>query len=109
MTVKVLRKVGLAAAAKTLERHRAKRTGWQRITRICHDSGQTTYWDKTWVTELACRSWRLMPRTGRIIVSQVEDELRRANTFSISRLELVERLNDRVAEMGLADAVPVDV
>ncbi|MCE5325182.1 MAG: hypothetical protein LLG01_02085 [Planctomycetaceae bacterium] len=107
MAVKVLGKVGLGGASRTLGTHSSKRGLWRRGMCICHGDDRTTYWDKAWVAELAAKSWHLMPATGRIIAGEVETELRRRKISRITRGKLVELLNRRVVAMGLADAVPV--
>ncbi len=109
MAVKVLRRVSLAEAAETLRMHRGQTHAWRHVMRVQHYSGAVTYWDKAWLSELACKSWYLMPRTGRLIAAQIEEQLRRANRTDISRGELVEMVNRCVTELGLGDAVPVTV
>ena len=109
MAEKVLARVSLADAAKTLRTHRSETHTWRRAMRVRHYDGKVTYWDKAWLGELACKSWYLMPRTGRIIAGQIEQKLCRANREIVSREELVEMVNRRVTEFGLGDAVPVAV
>lgn len=109
MAVKVLRRVSLAGAAETLRTHRGQTHAWRHVMRVQHHGGAVTYWDKAWLSELACKSWYLMPRTGRLIAAEIEEQLRRTDRKSISRGELVEMVNRRVTELGLGDAVPVAV
>ena len=109
MAVKVLGRVCLAAAAKILRAHRAETHVWRCAMRVHHHGGRVTYWDKAWLSKLTCQSWHLMPRTGRIIVAQIEQELRRGRVASISRGEVVAMVNRLVGQFGLADAVPVTV
>ena len=109
MAEKVLARVSLAEAADALRMHRGETHAWRRAMSVRHYDGKVTYWDKTWLSELACRSWYLLPRTGRIIAADIEEQLRRGNRETISRRELVEMVNRRVTELGLGDAVPVAV
>lgn len=109
MAVKVLRRVALAGAAETLRTHCGQTHAWRHVMRVQHYDGKVTYWDKAWLSELACKSWYLMPRTGRLIAAELEEQLRRANKEIVSRGELVEMVNRCVTELGLGDAVPVAV
>lgn len=109
MAEKVLARVSLAEAAKTLRAHRSETHAWRRAMRVRHFDGKVTYWDKAWLSELACKSWYLMLSTGRIVAAEIEDKLRCANREIVSRGELVEMVNRRVTELGLGDAVPVAV
>jgi hypothetical protein len=109
MAVKVLRRVSLDGAAETLRMYRGQTHAWRHVMRVQHYGGTVTYWDKAWLSELACRSWYLMPRTGRLIAGEIEKQLRCANKEIVSRGELVEMVNRRVTEFGLGDAVPVAV
>lgn len=109
MAVKVLARVSLAEAAETLRMHRGQTHAWRHMMRVQHYGGRVTYWDKAWLSELACKSWYLMPRTGRIIAGEIEQLLRHADKEIVSRGELVEMVNRRVTELGLGDAVPVAV
>jgi len=107
MALKALRYVGLASAAEAAESYSRWRMLVRGRLRIRHEEGKLTYWDKGWLCELACRSWHVMPTTGRILAGIVELGLLRGEDTVVWRQAVVERLNDVVAEYGLADAVPV--
>jgi hypothetical protein len=106
MVIKVLRRVGFVAAAEGLEAHRIWRQQRRGELRIRHDSGQVTRFDRTWLAELASRSWHISPAAARIIAGDVENELLRGSHAELRREDVVELLNTRMAQFGLADAVP---
>jgi len=107
MAVKVLRRVRMADAAEAMEAHWQWREERRRAIRIVHAGGNVTMWDKSWLAEVARRSWHIMPSTARIIAGQIETSLLQSKHSEYDRECLVEQLNARVAEYGLADAVPV--
>ncbi|MCK4601348.1 MAG: hypothetical protein KAU28_02705 [Phycisphaerae bacterium] len=107
MCVKVLRRVRLRRAACRLETHHAWRNARRLQIQLDHYGGKTTFWDKGWLCKFACRSWHLSPATGRIIAGIVEQELLAGQDNCVSRQSVIEMLNARVVEFGLADAVPV--
>lgn len=107
MTVKALCCSGLARASKAMEAHRDRRQAGRRALRIRHDDGKLTQWDKSWLGELARRSWFLSPTTGRFLAGRVEAELIARRAAEVARYDVLEMLNRQVAEYGLADAVPV--
>jgi hypothetical protein len=106
MTVKVLRHCGFDAPADALEAHRAERQARRQRVRIRHEDGKVTLWDKSWLSEVAQRSWFLSPTTGRILAADVERDLLAAQVGVVHREDVVDMLNQRVAQYGLADAVP---
>ena len=125
MTLKVLRHVQFIAAADAMENYRVWRTSRRRQLRITHADGRVTHWDKGWLARVGAQSWKIGPGTARIIAADVEQELltNAANVANISnaalpanrtgrqevflRQDVLELFNRRVAEFGLADAVPV--
>jgi hypothetical protein len=107
MTIKVLRRVGLAPAAEALEFHHSWRAIRRKKIRVRHDTGRVTGWDKSWLAKFICRSWDVLPVTGRIIASMLEDELLGEDRNHFGREDLVGRMNECVAAYGLAGAVPV--
>jgi hypothetical protein len=107
MVVKVLHRAGLVRAADAMETCRAARAEARRHLCICHDGGQSTQWDKGWLSQLAQRSWFLSPVTARILAGEVERELLSRGPGVVARRDVLDMLNQRVAEYGLADAVPV--
>ena len=109
MVLKVLRRVGMAPAAMAVEAYRGWRDGRRRQIRIQHECGEVTLCDKGWLSELACRGWHLSSKAGRIIAAQVERDLLAGRRNELSRQEVQDMINERVAEFGLADAVPVEV
>jgi len=107
MALKALRHVGLAPAAEAAERYRQWRMLLRGQLRVRHEEGKLTYWDKGWLRDFACRSWRIMPTTARILAGIVELRLLRGDDTIVRRQAVVDMLNDVMAEYGLADAVPV--
>jgi transcriptional regulator NrdR family protein len=107
MVVRILRKTHLEAVAEQLEAHRLARTYRRHKLQVRHDGEQVTMWDKSWLSELASRSWHLLPVTGRIIAGRIEERLIQGSAETVSRQEIVEMLNEEVASFGLAEAVPV--
>jgi hypothetical protein len=107
MAVKVLRRCRLGAAGEAMEAHRTERQVRRSRLHVCHDGDKLTLWDKNWLSQLAQRSWFLSPATGRILAAEIERSLLAARVTLVARQEVVDMLNGRVAEYGLADAVPV--
>ena len=107
MAVKVLWRVRLSAAAEAMEFHRSWRSIRRRAIRIRHEGGRQTAWDKGWLAKFVCRSWDLLPATGRIVAAMVENELLQETQKHFPREDLIRRMNDCVAALGLADTVPV--
>ena len=107
MAIKVLRRCRLMRAAESLQSSRTERRLRRSRLRVRHHDGRTTLWDKSWLGELAQRSWFLSPRTGRLLAGEVEGALLGAEATVVSRQDVLDMLNERVAQYGLADAVPV--
>jgi hypothetical protein len=107
MTMKVLRRVGLLAAADAMDRHHTWREIRRKRLRIEHDAGRLTRWDKSWLAKFICRSWDVLPATGRIVAGMLEEELLAEPRRQFSRQDVIARMNECVASLGLADAVPV--
>lgn len=107
MVLKVFRRVRLDAAAKVMEAHRAWRERERTNLRVVHECGKETLWDKSWLVQLACRSWNIQRPTGRFLVGQLESRLLSKRCRSVSREHLVNTINQMVTWYGLADAVPV--
>lgn len=106
MAVKVLRRVRMDLAADAMEARFAWRENRRRRLRIRHENGSLTLWDKSWVVEMALRSWWLMPQTARILAGHVE-LLALCDEEELPRHAIVDWLNESVSQFGLADAVPV--
>lgn len=109
MSVKVLRRVGLGATADAAEAHHARRRKLRRRLRVRHDGGEVTLWDKSWLVALACCGWNVSQATARILAGHIEDELLTDAPRALARREVLDLLNVRVAQWGLAEAVPVDL
>ncbi|HUT61945.1 MAG TPA: ATP cone domain-containing protein [Phycisphaerae bacterium] len=107
MAVKVLRRVRLGEAADLLEEHHTWRDCVRRGLVVKHDDGRVTCWDKSWLAELVCRSWGLLPGTGRIIAGELEAELLATVRGAVARRQVVDGMNSLVVAFGLADAVSV--
>ncbi len=108
MGLKALRHVKMNDAAELLELHRTLRTIRRRLLRVRHEDEKLTAWDKGWLVELAARMWHVSHTTARILAGEVENEILSHDQPEIHREEILDLLNRRVAELGLADAVPVD-
>ena len=106
MTVKAMRCVRLETGAEAMESHRTWRARRRRQLRVSHEGGQVTMWDKSWLCELAQRSWRLSRSAARIIAGRLECELLAGPDELLWRGAVVDMLNAHVAACGLADAVP---
>jgi hypothetical protein len=106
MATKAFRHVGLARAARRMEKHLAWRCEARRKVRIRHD-GRVTFWDKGWLCQLTCRSWHIGTPAARIIVGRLEAEILRSGRGELSREEIMDMLNRSMVDYGLADAVPV--
>ncbi len=105
--VKVLRRCRLSEAASAMEDFRQRRRIRRTRLAVRHEGGKVTMWDKGWLSSWAQSSWLLSRTTSRILAGQVERELLDSEAIVVSRLEVLDMLNRRVAEYGLADAVPV--
>jgi hypothetical protein len=66
-----------------------------------------TGWDKSWLAKFVCQSWDVLPATGRIVAAMLESDLLGEEQRHFSREELIRRMNECVAALGLADTVPV--
>ena len=106
MAIRAMRHVGLARAADAAWAHRTRRVALRQHLRVCHEGGRTTFWDKSWLAELARRSWRISQAASRIVAGKVESILLRGEEDEISRARVVNLLNRVMSEYGLADAVP---
>jgi len=107
MTLKVLLRVDYNDAANAYETAHQARKARRKQFRVVHANGRVTMWDKSWLAKVACGSWRLSPRAARILAGQVEAKLLCGSARWASREDIVDMLNELVAEFGLADAVPV--
>lgn len=107
MTVKVLRRVHFRDSADTYETLRQVRKARRKQFRVVHPNGRVTMWDKSWLAKVGCGSWQLSQRTSRILAGQVEADLLAGSGRWASREDIIDKLNQLVAEYGLADAVPV--
>jgi len=107
LAVKVLSRCRLPEAAEAMTEYRRARTIGRSRLQVRQEGGQVTMWDKAWLSSWAQRSWLVSRNTGRILAGQVERELLESGLAEVSRLDVLDMLNRRVAEYGLADAVPV--
>lgn len=108
MGLKALRHVKMNDAAELLELHRTLRTIRRRLIRVRHEDDKLTMWDKSWLVELGIRMWGVSRTTARILAGEVENEIISKDCPEIPREQILDLLNRRVAEFGLADAVPID-
>lgn len=107
LAVKVLSRCRLSEAGSAMEDFRQRRRMRRSRLAVRHEGGRVTMWDKGWLSSWAQSSWQLSRTTSRILAGQVERELLDGEAIVISRLDVLDMLNRRVAEYGLADAVPV--
>lgn len=107
MTIKVFNRVRMDKANDALEAHRAWRSAGRRKLVIRQDNGRSTEWDKSWLCSLAAQSWDLMPATARIVAGIVEYDLIGVRAMMVTRSAAIDQMNETVAALGLADAVPV--
>ncbi len=107
LAVKVLNRCRLAEAGDLMARHRRSRDKSRRRLQVRHEGGQVTMWDKAWLSSWAQKSWLVSRDTARILAGQVERELLDSGVAEVLRPEVLDMLNRRVAEYGLADAVPM--
>ncbi|MCY2928924.1 MAG: ATP cone domain-containing protein [Planctomycetota bacterium] len=108
MALKVLHRTGMVVPACALEAHRACRALGRKQLMVVHEPGKATYWDKSWLSSLAQRSWRLATPTARIVAAQVEAALLASAQRTVTREDVIDLLNAAVSSFGLADAVPVE-
>ncbi len=107
MCLKVFRQVELVEAAELLEDHQNWRSQRRLQVKVRHDRGEITLWDKNWLARVASGYWNLSLTTGRILAADIEKQLLEDADEIIPRSMIIEMLNARVAQFGLADAVPV--
>jgi hypothetical protein len=107
MAVKSLRRVRMGEAAEMIELHRTLRTVRRRLLRVRHDDGAETQWDKAWLVELGRRMWHIDNETARILAGMTELEILSQQEQTLPRRQIIDEFNARVAQFGLADAVPV--
>ena len=107
LSAKALRRIRRGEAAELLELHRSLRAARRRRMVVRHENGSRIAWKKDWLASLAVRMWGLSPRTGRILAATVEQHLLMPDESQIARDEVIEMLNETVAQFGLADAVPL--
>jgi ABC-type cobalamin transport system ATPase subunit len=106
MTLKTLRQVRRSEVAELLELHRTLRTIRRDQLRVVHGRGRSR-WEKTWLAQLAMRIWGLSPMAARLLAGEVEADLIHPARTEVAREEVLDRMNEKVCQYGLADAVPV--
>jgi transcriptional regulator NrdR family protein len=107
MILKVLQRADLVNVAGAMEAYRDWRSLRREQIQVVYEDGKTACWDRRWLAEIAARSWNVSPTTARIVAGQIERDLLEDERTCISRDSILHRLNTRMAELGLADAVPV--
>jgi len=107
VALKVLRRMRLKRTARAFEAYRQLRRSRRKRLRLVHKGGEVTCWDKSWLAQVACKSWRLQPATGRILAAYVEKRLLSRHERWVSRGEALDLLNEEVVHHGLASAVPL--
>ncbi len=107
MTLRVLQRVRFDDAAEELAEQRYRRCAARARLRL-RIGERTAPWDKTLLIRHARRRWRLSRSAARLLAGEVErDLLENAPGPDLPDTEVLEALDRRVAEFGLADAVPV--
>ena len=107
LATKVLNRCQLSDAASAMAEYRRNRIIGRGRLHVRQEGGQVTMWDKAWLSLWAQRSWLVSRNISRILAGQVERELLDSGATEVSRLDVLDMVNRRVAEYGLADAVPV--
>ena len=107
MVLKVLRTVRMEDAGQFLEIHRMWRALQRDAVQVRHGPDTVTAWDKTWLAEHIRRSWQLSSNTARILAGCIEADILDRQELSITRRQVLEKMNAVVAQFGLADAVPL--
>ena len=107
LAIKVLNRCRLSEAGSAMADYREKRAIGRSKLQVRHEGGAVTLWDKAWLSSWTRRSWLVSRNASRILAGQVERVLLESGTSEVSRLDVLDILNRRVAEYGLADAVPV--
>ena len=90
-----------------MELHKALRAVRRPLLKLRYEDGSLVQWEKAWLTDLAERMWNLSPRTARILAGEVEMQILPQDPTILTREDILDVLNERVAQLGLADAVPV--
>jgi transcriptional regulator NrdR family protein len=107
MVLKVLRRADQGPAADAMEAWRDWRAIRREQLKLVYEDGKTACWDRNWLAQIATRSWNVSPSCARIVAGQIERDLLSEDVASVARSAVFDRLNARMAELGLADAVPV--
>ena len=108
MSTKTLRSVGMPQAAVAMEEYRCRRRRLRTCTRLQDSRGRAIRWDKGFLKAFLQNSWGLAPGAANAIASQVEMEvLTLPRDLRLHPAVIIELLNERMAEYGLADAVPL--
>ena len=106
LMLRALKKVGMGDGGVVIELHSILRNEHRSEFVVIHTNGSSTTWDKSWVALLVSQMWHISRNVARIIAGEIEMELLEQNGRMIHRDEVVARLNDKVSQYGLADAVP---
>jgi hypothetical protein len=106
MMLKSLRRVRFGEAAELLMLHRSLREVRRTLLRVRHGD-HLTEWDKGWLVRLAMDIWPISHRMARIIAGEVEERLLVPDRSEVTREKVLALLNQKMCELGLADAVPM--
>ncbi len=87
--------------------HSSLRSRHRNAMRVIHGNGSCVAWDKSWLAQVAERMWNISPTVSRIIAGEVEADLLEHECALVRRDVVIEILNTKVSEFGLAEAVPV--
>ena len=107
LALKALRRIRRGDAAERMELFHTLRSVRRRLVDVQHADGQITRWDKGWCAKLAATLWDLRLTTGRQIAGEIELELLGNQHITVDRSFILERINHKVSEFGLAEAMPL--
>ncbi|MBT3278217.1 MAG: hypothetical protein HN909_08095 [Phycisphaerales bacterium] len=107
LALKALRRIRRGDAAERMELFHTLRSVRRRLVDVHHPCGEITRWDKGWCAKLAVSMWGLQITTGRQIASEIELELLDNQHITVDRSFVVDRINEKVSEFGLAEAMPL--
>jgi len=107
MVMKVFRKVQMDQAAEAFAVHRICRAALRQCLIVMHDTDSATLWDKSWLADHVEYSWGLSRSAARIVAGHVEADLLSGRRTTVSRRDVLGQMNECVAALGLASAVPL--
>jgi len=107
MAIRVLRRTRMGRAGQVIETHRLWRRAQRSGVLLYHGPNKITLWDKSWLCQVVQNAWGVSLATARTVAGAVEDDLLGTDEIMVTREEVLTRMNEAVAQFGLAEAVPV--